>query len=62
LTTGDNDGELVIWSPRIRDGEEAMVKALVPTGSAAQQVDFRLTKALRPAFDEKTEALAWTDY
>jgi plastocyanin len=62
LTTGDNAGELVIWSPRIRDGEEALVKTLAPTGNAAQQVDFRLAKALRPAFDEKTEALAWSDY
>lgn len=62
LKTGDSAGELVIWSPRIRDGEEALVKALVPTGNAAQQVDFRLGKALRPPYDKSTEALAWTDY
>jgi plastocyanin len=62
LTTGDNGGELVIWSPRIRDIDEALVKAIIPTGNAAHRVDFRLAKALRPAFDEKTEALAWSDY
>jgi plastocyanin len=62
LAIGDSAGELVIWSPRIRDGEEALVKTLVPTGNTVQQVDFQLDKALRPAFDEKTKALAWTDY
>lgn len=62
LTTGGSDGEIVIWSPRIRDDEEALVKAIVPAGSDELQVGFRLGKALRPAFDEKTEALAWADY
>lgn len=62
LTAMAGPGELVIWSPRIRDGEESLARATVATGSEPLRVDFRLEKALRPPFDEKTEALAWTDY
>ncbi|HSD70083.1 MAG TPA: methylamine utilization protein [Woeseiaceae bacterium] len=62
LSAGMDAGEVVIWSPRIRDGEETLAKASVPASVGSVQIDFRLAKALRPAFDEKTEALAWSDY
>ncbi|MDH4315017.1 MAG: methylamine utilization protein [Gammaproteobacteria bacterium] len=62
FTIGEPEGEIAIWSPRFRDDPELLVKPLDPASAGDVQIGFQLSKALRPAFDEETKALSWTDY
>lgn len=59
METGLDGGDIVIWSPRFRDSEDVMVRSL---SDGDTQINFQLSKPLRPAFDEKTDALSWSDY
>jgi hypothetical protein len=46
----------------LRDEPEALTRAMDPSMSGGAPIAFRLAKALRPPFDEKTSALSWSDY
>ncbi len=62
LETVEGEGQVAIWSPRIRDDHNTLTKSLDPSVNGEAIVAFQLRKALRPAFDEKTEALTWAEY
>jgi plastocyanin len=62
ITTTSNDGEIVIWSPRFRDSADTLAKALPPPAADDVKIAFTLVKPLRPPFDDKSDALSWSDY
>lgn len=52
--------ELSIWSPRIRDAEESLTQILRDGNGAV--VEFRLRKNLRPAHDQHSDGMTWSEY
>ena len=51
-----------IWSPRIRDKDEYLSKALVTPGRLNSEVIFSLEKKLRPPNRGRFARLSWSDY
>lgn len=51
-----------IWSPRIRDGEDLLIKQVAAPASIGAEVTFALQKRLRAPHNEATDAVAWSDY
>lgn len=62
ISGAGNDGAIVIWNPRIRDAADTLVKSLASNPAGDNRLSFKLVKKLRPAFDDKTNALSWSDY
>lgn len=61
LHTGQAD-TVSIWSPRFRENPQALSKPLALAGDTGQTVTFKMEKTLRPAHDQESEALLWSDY
>jgi len=57
----DEAGRVSVWSPRIRDDVESLSVDIDPTQGDGELV-VRLQKSLRPAHDQRTESLTWSDY
>ena len=53
--------KVVVWSPRIRDNETRLSVAIEPSEDPGD-ITLQLVKSLRPAHDEKVEALSWSEY
>ncbi|MCJ7555580.1 MAG: methylamine utilization protein [Gammaproteobacteria bacterium] len=51
-----------IWSPRFRDGPEALNKAMEVINDGNIPVTFKLAKTLRPPIDQQSDALSWSSY
>jgi len=62
LETDFPGGEVVVWSPRIRDALETLVRAVDQGSEEIADIRINLLKGLRPEFDENSEALSWSDY
>ena len=58
---GDAGGwEVNVWSPRIRDSRDPLVKVIEAGESLT--ATFALQKKLRPAHDDHSESVSWDDY
>lgn len=56
------DYEINIWSPRIRDRDEALSKTVVTPGSPEPEVTFHLAKKLNPPHDRQSRSTPWSEY
>ena len=52
--------EVNVWSPRIRDSRDPLVKVIEAGESLT--ATFALQKKLRPAHDDHSESVSWDDY
>lgn len=50
-----------IWSPRLRDDNENLTITIGDSGSGSA-LAFRLQKSLRPAHEDQSEVLSWSEY
>ncbi len=51
-----------IWSPRIRDGEQARRKVVANSSLIESELTFTLQKKLRAPHHQQTEAVQWSEY
>lgn len=56
------DASVRIWSPRIRDDSETLVRPLDVATATSQVVEFRLGKRLRPPHENHGASVEWSDY
>lgn len=61
IGTGQAD-KVSIWSPRFNEEPDALIKPLALVNDSEQAVTFKMNKKLRPAHDQESEALLWSDY
>jgi plastocyanin len=55
------DATVSVWSPRIRDDLSALAQT-VRAADARSSLQVQFAKALRPAHDQQSETLSWSDY
>ncbi len=56
------DYKINIWSPRIRDRDEALSKSVVTPGSSEPEVTFHLVKKLNPPRGRQSRSMPWSEY
>ncbi len=59
---GAEEYAINVWSPRIRDKDEFLSKALVTPGEPSSEVIFSLAKKLNPPHRGRSDGPSWSDY
>ncbi len=62
LAVADGNYFVNIWSPRIRDAHENLVKRITDPAEAADGLTFALQKRLRPSHQASWDSVQWNEY